>query len=547
MTARAALLIGNGRVWTGGAGVADTVAVADGRVLAVGRADELEALTGAETVRLDARGGTVTPGMVDAHLHLLAWARSREEVALGGAASRSEALARVAAFLEALPGDGPVAGRGWDAHGWSEAPDRAGLDRVSGERPVLLHSRDYHALWVNGAALRAAGVGRDTPDPPGGRIERDGAGEPSGVVREHAVRLFAPLLAAAGRGDDARRLAAAVRWLHAQGITGVHDFEDLEAIRTLRAFQADPGRPRLRIVAHLPAEDLDEVLSRGISSGAGDEWFRYGAVKLFADGTLGSRTAALLEPYEGSGERGMELAPPAELARTAVRAAAGGLAVAIHAIGDRAVRSALDAVQAAADGPRSALPPRIEHAQLVDAADLPRFARLGAWASMQPTHCVSDIELAERDWGARAARSYPWRSLLEAGATLLFGSDAPVEPPRPAAWLHAALTRQRADGTPVGGFTPGQRIGLDEALRACTTATIAAAGALGGCPVPCPSGVGVVPGASADLVVWNADLHRLDASGLYNARPECTVLAGEIVHREPVAAGHDVLHSTRDP
>jgi predicted amidohydrolase YtcJ len=521
MTPRAALLIVNGRVWSDGRldGDADAVAVADGRVLAVGRSADLAPLAAAGAERIDAAGATVTPGLVDAHLHLLAWARSRDEVALGGAASRREALGRIAAFLAGRPGPGPASGRGWDAGAWSEPPDRASLDAVGGERAVLLHSRDYHALWVNGAALRAAGVTRITPDPPGGRIERDATGEPTGVVREHAVRLFAPQLAAAVRGSDPDRLDAAVRWLHAQGITAVHDFEDLEAIRALRALRDDPGRPRLRVVAHLPAEGLDEALAAGLASGAGDDWLRTGTLKLFADGTLGSRTAALLEPYEGAADSGMDLSPPAELARTAVRAAAGGLAVAIHAIGDRAVRSALDAVAAAAAvGPPCALPSRIEHAQLVHADDLPRFARLRAWASMQPTHCVSDIEPARWGWGARVERSYPWRALLDAGATLVFGSDAPVEPPRPAAWLHAAVTRQRADGTPRGGFTPGQRIGLDDALRACTAAGVAAR---------------VARGVPADLVVWDADLHRLPASLLYNARPACTLIAGEIVHRAP--------------
>jgi hypothetical protein len=329
-----------------------------------------------------------------------------------------------------------------------------------------------------------------------------------------------------------------VHWLHACGVTAVHDFEDLEAIRRLRAFQGEAARPRLRIVAHLPAEALEAALGRGLASGAGDDWFRYGALKLFADGTLGSRTAATLEPYEGSDASGMDLTAPAELARLAVRAAAGGIAVAIHAIGDRAVRAALDAVQAAATAaPRPALPSRIEHAQLVDPADLPRFARLGAWASMQPSHCVSDIALAERAWGGRVARSYPWRALLDAGATLVFGSDAPVELPRPMAWLHAALTRQRADGTPPGGFTPGQRIGLDEALRACTLAGTATGGEGAG---------GVAPGAAADLVVWDADLHRLPASLLYNARPVCTLVAGEIVHREPLAPSQGVLPPARD-
>jgi predicted amidohydrolase YtcJ len=542
MKSGAGLFIANARVWTDGRldERADAIAVAGGRVLAVGRAAELEPLLRADTVRLDAGGATVTPGLVDAHVHLLAWARSLDEVALAGAASRREALERVAAFLAAEPGAGPVSGRGWDANAWSDPPERASLDAVSGERPVLLHSKDYHALWVNSAALREAGVTRDTPDPAGGRIERDAAGEPNGIVREHAVRLFAGLEARAVRGSDLERLARATQLLHQHGVTMVHDFEGVEVLRLLRALTRGPGWQRLRVVAHLPHAELEAALAMGIESGVGDDRFRYGAVKLFADGTLGSRTAALLEPYEGSTETGMELMPPAELLHAVAQAAAGGFSVAIHAIGDRAVRSALDAIEASAGAlAKLALPPRIEHVQLLDPVDRPRFARLGVWASLQPSHCVADLEIAERSWGARVERSYPWRSLLEAGASVVFGSDAPVEVPVPTLGLHAALTRQRVDGTPAGGFTPGERIGLDPALRAYTSAGAALAGR--------SAGLGrIAPGCAADLVVWDADLHRLPAAMLHNARPTCTLLAGEAVYLGPLARQQEVFSMRQD-
>ena len=538
----AGLLIANARVWTDGRvdERADAIAVAGGRVLAVGRAVELEPLLRTDTARLDASGATVTPGLVDAHLHLLAWARALDEVALAGAASRREALERVAAFLAAEPGAGPVSGRGWDANAWSDPPERASLDAVSGERPVLLHSKDCHALWVNSAALREAGVTRGTADPAGGRIERDAAGEPTGVVREHAVRLFAGLEARAVRGSDLERLARAAQRLHQQGVTMVHDFEGVEALRLLRALTRGPELPRLRVLAHLPHAGLEAALALGLESGAGDDRFRYGAVKLFADGTLGSRTAALLEPYEGSTETGMDLVPPPELARAVAQAAAGGLSVAIHAIGDRAVRSALDAVEASAGTlAKLALPPRIEHVQLLDAADRPRFARLGVWASLQPSHCVADIEIAERGWGARTGRSYPWRSLLEAGASVAFGSDAPVEDPVPALGLHAALTRQRVDGTPAGGFVSEECIDLDQALRAYTSGGAALAGR--------SAGLGrIAPGCAADLVVWDADLHRLPASLLQDARPTCTLLAGEAVYLGPLARQQDAFSLRQD-
>lgn len=538
MRVKADLLVTHARPWSDGAPLAgaDAVAVAGERVLAVGRASDLEALAGPRTVRLDAGGGTVTPGLCDAHIHLVAWARSLSEVALGGAATRGIALARVGGFLAAHPGDGPVVGRGWDADPWDDPPDRAALDAATGERPVLLYSRDYHALWVNSAALRAAGVTRATRDPDGGRIERDAAGEPSGVVREHAVRLFARLEAASGAGDDRARVREAACLLHRCGVTSVHDFEGPEARRTLRALARGGA---LRVLMHLPHAALDRALAAGIESGTGDDWFRIGALKLFADGTLGSRTAALLEPYDGTAGVGMDLLPAAELCATVTRALAGGLSVAIHAIGDRAVRASLDALEAAGEArARVTLPPRIEHVQLLDPADRPRFAGLGVAASMQPQHCVSDMELVRRWWGARAGRSYAWRSLLESGALLAFGSDAPVEPPRPALGLHAAVTRQRPDGTPAGGFVPSQRITLDQALDACTggAARLAGAERLGR----------IAPGAAADLVAWDADLHALPPARLHEVAPRWTVLAGEVVYRRGLEAAREPAAATRE-
>jgi len=528
------LLVTNARPWSDGAPVAgaDAVAVAGGRVLAVGRGTELEPLAAPGTRRVDARGATVTPGLTDSHLHLVGWARAREEIALDDADSLDAALERVRRQLAERPGGGPVMGRGWDLNRWQgERPHAAALDRVSGERPVLLHSRDFHALWVNGAALRRAGITRATPDPPGGRFERDARGEPDGIVREHAVRAFAALEAEAGAGPggDLERVRRAVGELHALGITAVHDFEGAEAQRVLRALTLGPG-PRVRVLMHLAHAGLDAALALGLASGTGDDWFRIGAVKLFADGTLGSRTAAMLEPYDGTDERGMELIPAPLLAAEVTRAHAGGLAVAVHAIGDRAVRSTLDAVAAATrSGARAGHPaktgppPRIEHAQLVHPDDLPRFASLGVVASLQPTHCTSDLDLVERWWKTRAAHSYPWRALLARGVPLVFGSDAPVEPPDPAAGLHAAVTRERADGTPRGGFQPAQRLSLDEALEAYTGAPARLAG--GG------SRLGrLAPGAAGDLVVWDADLHGLPPERLRAARPRLTAIEGRIVY-----------------
>jgi hypothetical protein len=385
-------------------------------------------------------------------------------------------------------------------------------------------------VWSNSAGLRAAGIGCRTPDPAGGRIERDAAGEPSGVLREHAVRLCAPLESAA-RTPGLDQVRAAAHRLLAHGVTAVHDFEDAEAQRVLSALSRGP-HPRVRVLMHLPHAALDHALALGLQSGVGDDRFRLGAIKLFADGTLGSRTAAMLAPYDGTVDRGMELLSAAELRDTVRRALEGGLSVAVHAIGDRACRSVLDAFQAVLEHiPAAPLPPRIEHAQLLDPADLPRVSRLGLAASMQPVHCVSDFELAERYWGSRRRGAYAWRSLLESGAPLAFGSDAPVESPSVALGLHAATTRERP-GRP-GAFVPEERIGLDQALAAYTEGPARLAGNW--------PGIGSLrSGARADLVVWNADLHRLHPSALCDAYPVVTVMDGDVVYTrdsDPEARG----------
>jgi hypothetical protein len=533
----ASLLIINARLWTDGARVPgeNAVAIGGGRILALGPFDSLEALVGPHVPRLDAHGGTVTPGLCDAHLHLMPWARARAEVELSGTTSAADACRRVAAHLDSHPGTEPLVGRGWDSNDWPEPPHRAALDALAGERPVLLHSHDFHAMWVNTAALRAAGITRATLDPPGGVIERDAGGEPRGVVRETAVRPLRALeeRAAAAAGDPLTLLADAAGALHALGVTAVHDFERGEAAfqlmeRFARDTSADRGA-RVRVVQCVDPEDLGRVASLGLKSGDGDDAFRIGSVKLFADGTLGSRTGAMLEPYEGSDQRGIEVLSPRDLDERLAAAAAAGFAIAIHAVGDRACRNALDAFERArtrVKPPSSALVNRIEHVQLLSPADLPRFAALGVAASMQPLHCTADAPLARRHWGARCRNAYPWRALLEAGATLAFGSDAPVEPPTAAAALGAACTRVTAAGEVFEGT---QCVTLDQALSAHIEAGARLAGAW-------PRLGSLRAGSLADVVIWDRDLHHTPAARLHEARPSCTLADGVVVHRREAAA-----------
>lgn len=522
------LLVVNARPWPAARfGTADALLVVDGRIAAVGREAEL-ALMAAGPRRLDARGATVTPGLVDAHIHFVPWARSRRQPDLHGTRTRAEAVERVRAALEADGSGAPLAGRGWDASGWEAPPHREALDAIAPERPVLLHSHDFHALWANSAALREARVTRATPDTGGGFHERDASGEPTGIARENAVRAFAELEQKAGPAVTSALLDEAASALHAAGITAVHDYQrnddDFARMRQLAT------RRRLRVLQHFGPEQMVALASAGRASGSGDTWFRVGGLKLFADGTLGSRTAALLAPWDDAPGTGLDVLPREELARLVRWAAELKMSVAIHAIGDRAVRHALDAIEAAGDSVRdAALPPRIEHVQLLDPADLPRFAALGVVASLQPQHCVTDIPAALAAWGKRCERSYPWRTLLDSGAALAFGSDAPVEPPEPWLALHAALARRGPGGEDGAAFTPGERLTLDQALHAMTAGAAAVAG-LGG-------KLGTLePGAEGDLVVWDRDLSSAPDAGILAARPAATVLAGEIVHATPQAA-----------
>jgi predicted amidohydrolase YtcJ len=525
--ARADLLIVNARLWTDGALLdrVNAISIRGRDIAAVGDRAALESLAGPRTRIIDACGATVTPGICDAHLHLLPWARARAEVALAGSSTRDEALSRVRTWLAQRPGTEPVLGRGWDANDWREPPERGALDAIAADRPVLLHSHDFHALWVNSAALKEAGVTRATRDPQGGLIERDAAGEPTGVLRENAVMLMRSLeeRGALQAGGEPELLAAAAHALHAQGVTAVHDFERGEkAWRTMESF-ARGGSARVRVVQCVGYEDLGRVSALGLSTGDGDETFRVGSLKLFADGTLGSRTAALLAPYDGTDERGIDILEAAELAQRVAIALDRGISVAIHAIGDRACRHALDAFERAGDRrARARGPCRIEHAQLVSPADLPRFASLGVTASMQPQHCTSDIELAERYWGTRREACYAWRSFLDSRTALAFGSDAPVEPPSAAEGLAAACTRQRVDGTPEPGFVPAQRLTLDQALTAYTEA-----GARLGLGWPRLGSLRA--GSLADVVIWDRDLHATAPSRLHQVRPSCTVWDGAVV------------------
>lgn len=427
----------------------------DGRILAVGARAREAAGRKAERVRLR---GIAWPGLVDAHIHLEGLADRNLDLDLTGANSLARALEGVRQWADRLPADGWVTGSGWYNDIWDVPafPSRRQLDTAARGRPVYLRRKDGHSAWVSSAALHAAGIDRTTPDPQGGVIDREKSGEPTGILRETAMQQVAAIVPRADGGELDAAMARALARLARLGLTCVHSMDGSRGFGSLQRLHAR-GRLPIRVTYNLPLADLRHAERMGVRSGWGDYWLRIWGVKAFLDGSLGSRTAEMLD---GSGTARL---PQAELVDMVDRCARAELNVCLHAIGDGAVRRALDAL-----APRRRAwrrwRPRIEHAQCVDAADMPRLERVGAIASMQPIHAVADRELVDRYWPAAAPNSYAWRALERAGALLVFGSDAPVETADPLLGIDAATAwRRRAR------WYPELAVSRASALRAYTT------------------------------------------------------------------------------
>jgi predicted amidohydrolase YtcJ len=472
----------------------DALLVEDGRIVAIG-AEAVEA--GGPAV--DLPGEVVMPGLHDAHIHTEWVARDLSAVDLREARSLQEALALIRAHEPTIPeGEWLHSGR-WNHNRWDVPvqPDRHSLDTVSAGRIAALSSVDGHTVWANSLALQRAGITRDTPDPVGGEIVRDSDGEPTGILRESAQGLLDVI---------PQSLSPLRPWLEQNqerllsvGLTSITDIDGEDVRAAYAAMHAD-GALRIRVNKCTRDPDLELAIAEGRRSGQGDDLLRVGPVKFFSDGALGSHTAHMTEPFIGHDGCGIAAMPYEVLLERTLMAVRAGLDVCTHAIGDEANRLVLDAFDAVrAEGHDGLL--RIEHAQHVRPVDLPRFRALGVIASMQPSHCTADLELADAIIGPRRLASYAWRSFLDAGVRLAFGSDAPVEDPNPFYGLHAAVTRQRADGHPIGGWRPEERITLDEAVHAHTVGSHEAVGR---------TDVGrLVPGQLADLVAVDRDLWAL--------------------------------------
>ena len=502
------MILENGLIRTMDPQIPTQRALASGDRIAGGVGVHETALASPETV--DLGGRVVVPGLSDAHVHFPTWALAQAQVVLEGCGSLEEALRRIAAAPQ-QPG-GIIRGYGWRSGDWAGRiePTSADLDRVTGSTPAAMIAKDYHSLWLNSAALALGGGDLEVP---GGVVERDERGEPTGVLREEAAWRFKERHLAVADDAYLQAMRAGLKLAAARGVTSVHDKDgSLGALRLWQRLEST-GSLSLRVWQSLPHDRLDSLRAVGIRSGFGSPLLRIGYLKVFMDGTLGSGTALMLDGT------GVTITSREELARIILAGADAGLPVAVHAIGDGANRAALDAFEET----RPVWAPlglrhRVEHAQLLAEADLPRFAALGVACSVQFAHAPSDRDLADRHWGAKTAGAYAYRSLHDSGAVVANGSDAPIEELDPLAGIRAGV-RRTIDARPA--WRPEQSLTVHQAFEATTTAPAWLTGEE-------RSRGKLLPGFAADLVVLDRDpWDDLEAEVV------ATMVGGRWVHNPP--------------
>lgn len=528
----AALVLTNGNIYTVDPrlGRVEALAITQGKIAAVGTNEEIQHWSGPQTKVIDLEGKFVMPGFNDAHTHFGGAGLALLSVNVEGTRSLAEFQERIRARLEEFQPGEWITGRGWDHSLWKEnrVPTRAELDAVSTAHPMLFSRVDGHSAVANSLALEKAGITRDTPDPEGGEIVRDASGEPTGWLKEKAVGLVSRLIPAPTREQRKQGLqlvlAQAARW----GVTSIQDnssWEDFLAFRELK----EEGNLTLRVTEWLPFDaSLDELERMQQEGGSTDPWLKTGALKGLTDGSGGSLSAAMLEPFANAPDnRGILRYDPEQLKKMVVDRDAAGFQIALHAIGDRANRVALDAFESALKiNKRRNARHRIEHAQFVHRDDVPRFQQLGVIASVQPSHLLNDLRWAPTILGPeRYHEGYPWNTLRQSGAVLAYGTDYAVEPLNPLRGLYASLAREFEDGGPLGGWLPEEKVSIAEAIRAYTWGSAYAEfeehrkGTL-------------APGKFADLVVLSQDITRLPASEVLRTEVLLTMVGGTIFYEK---------------
>lgn len=512
---------------------ATAVAIRDSRILAVGMDTGMQSLAGPHTRRIDLGGRRVLPGMTDSHFHYYDWALNRRRLELADTASLADVCAQVAKVTAKTPPGGWIIGLGWNEIRWPlpRLLSRADLDNLTPVNPAILWRSDMHLAVANSLALQEAHISAETPDPPQGVIDRDATGQPTGVLRELAINLVRKVIPPPTDSEMVAAVSDGFSELHRLGLTGIHDFRIMGgadgslAFRAYQQLQA-AGKLALRMWMLLPGESLNQAIALGLRTGFGDDHLRVGHVKFFSDGGQGARTAWMLDAYEDTASCGMPLTPMDEIADAIRRAHTTGLAVSIHAIGDRANRelvSVFEEILGSEKGTAPSAPHRIEHLQNIRPEDVCRLGRLGVVASVQPIHVPDDFPMIEKSVGQRSCWAYPFRDLLAAGVPLAFGSDCPVADPNPLWGIHAAVTRQMRDGTPTGGWYPGQRLSVAEAVWGFTMGAALVSGReaeLGS----------LTPGKLADLVILDRDIFEIEPMEIAQTHVVMTIFDGQVVY-----------------
>lgn len=526
------LVVFNGRIYTadGARPVVQAMAVRGGRVVFVGNEAGARALIGSATRTLDLGGRTVIPGMTDAHAHVAGLGAALRNVDLTGTSSYAQVIARVVERARTTPKGEWVIGRGWDQNDWGDTrfPTHEALTRAVPDHPVYLERVDGHAGLANAMAMQKAGVTKDTKDPTGGSVERDAQGNPAGVFVDNAQGLVERAIPAATRAQTKTAISAAIDEMHRWGLTGVHDAGASPQVLELYEELGREKALNIRLYAMISdnAAAIEAWLKRGPQSGMYDGMLWVRSIKLYQDGALGSRGAALLEPYADDAKTsGLLVSAPAHILEVATRALKAGFQVNTHAIGDRGNRLVLDSYEAALKAtPTADHRFRIEHAQILNYDDIPRFAQLGVIPSMQASHQTSDMYWAGNRLGETRLRgAYAWRSLLETGVIIPNGSDFPVEQVNPLISFEAAVARQDARGWPAGGWYPEQRMTRDEALASMSLWPAYAAfqeRELGS----------LTAGKYADFVVLDQDIMRVPTEVLLGTHVLSTWVGGRAVY-----------------
>jgi len=529
------LVLLGGQVFVGkGKPRVTAIAIQGERVLAVGSDADVKALVGPRTRAVDLAGRLVLPGFNDAHVHLLSGGFGLLSVDLRSCRDEADMVRRIGDYGRTLPKGTWIQEGNWDHESWpsKRLPTRKGLDAVTPDHPVLVQRLDGHMALANSLALRLAGITRDTKDPDGGTIVRDERGEPTGILKDNAEGLVDSVVPAPSREMNLQAARAALKEAARLGVTTIQDNSPVDALPTYQELRAK-GELTARMYVWRYAESLAPLKQAGVLTGLGDDWVRLGALKILSDGSMGSGTAAFFEPYADDPKtKGLLLHPVADLERMILDADAAGFQLAVHAIGDRANSLVLDAFEKAAhQNPSRDRRFRIEHAQVVRASDVARFKALGVVASIQPSHCIDDMRWAEKRIGHERSRgAYRFKSFLDAGVPVAFGTDWFVEPLDPRLGLYAAVSRELPEGGPAGGWFPEEKISLEDAIDLYTRGSAYAEFA--------EQDKGTLePGKLADLAVFDRDLFSIPPREILGTPVDMTVVGGRVVYERPGPPG----------